>query len=317
MRLTWKKGESMIASKRYCLIAVALLLSVTPSSIYAQNYAKEMRNLFKDSLKVDYKKYQFFAIPMDSFGVGFMYPKAAKSKDFDIKTEGLYGNPNNWWVDTLSDDQKKKETALIFTVGQSGKIDVKSKKTKSLSLSATLPALYKLVTASGGVDWDKTTTVTFSADTVQNDIILWPELDDAVNGNSQSVPAKPVLIKSSVARHFHSHDYLITVGDIVATKLTAHVAVTKNLDAKAQAQLTTAIANLGKDAKASFEYKSNGDGSFDITSTTPVVVAVYIGEPPEGAVHAFTEKMIPPVLTPALIKQLQDVQTGKMSIPAQ
>jgi hypothetical protein len=286
-----------------------------PCALYAQqDYAKEMQRLFKDSLP-DYASYQFFALPVTSFGAGFMYPEAGKGNHFDLFKEGIYGDPDKWWVADMSADQIKIERAEIISDAHSPKLDIKGKKTRSLSLASVLPSLYKLVSANASVDWNKTTTVSMSADRAMVHALYWPALDIAVNGDPQGKPPKGPIIQDSVARYFHAHRYVITIRDVTLTNLTAHVAVNKNLDAKARAQLDAAAAAFAKDSNVTVENKSNIDGSFDLTTNDPVVVAVYIGVPPADAVRAASGLSYSAVKTPLLIRQLERAQQEGLSIP--
>src|SRR5438067_1075145 len=99
---------------------------------------------------------------MSNFGVGFIYPAESTGKKFDVTTAGIYGDPNTWWVN-LSDDEKVAEMKVIFPSAKSGTISLTGKKIKSLSLSAVIPAFFKIVSGNGSVDWNNTTTVTLTA----------------------------------------------------------------------------------------------------------------------------------------------------------
>src|SRR5260370_6198716 len=111
----------------------------------AQDYSKEMKSMLKNTFAIDYRDYQFYGIPMSNFGVGTMYPAESAGRKFDVKTAGLYGDPNTWWATTMSDNEKAAESKLIFPSGKSGTVNLTGKKTKSLSLSLVLPALSKLL----------------------------------------------------------------------------------------------------------------------------------------------------------------------------
>jgi hypothetical protein len=296
----------MITIRKLILVGLCCGSLLVAPKAFGQDYSKEMKSMLKNSLKVDYKTYQFFGIPMSNFGVGTMYPEESKGNKFDVKTAGLYGDPNTWWTD-IPDTQREAARKLIFPSGESGSVDLKRKKTKSISLSLALPALFKLVTGNGSFNWNKTTTVTLTADTAENHLINWTELDDATSTQH--------IIKESVAKHIHAKDFVITVGDVVLYGFTAHVAVTKGTDVKVGAQLTGAAAQLGKDSKLDFEYKSNADGSFDLKSKKPVVVAVYIGEPPAGALHSAGKMRPKAVMTPALLSSLQEAEMNHLTIP--
>ena len=45
------------------------------------------------------------------------------------------------------------------------------------------------------------------------------------------------------------------------------------------------------------------------------MVAVYIGEPPTGALHAAGKPNIKALITPTLIKQVQDAEVNNAQIP--
>ena len=213
------------------LCGVVLALCAVPQQIHAQDYAREMQRLLRSqfqskdsdrhaSFTIGYNRYQFYGVPMSGFGVGTMYPKAAAGAKTDIKELGLFGDPRTWWTSS-SDADNNKASDAIFSSADSITIDLKGTRSRSLSLAATLPALFKLLTGSGSLDRSTKTTVTLTADNATNHLISWPDLDDAVNGN-------PPKIKASVAKHFHNQDFVITVGDIVLNNLKVHVAVTKN-----------------------------------------------------------------------------------------
>jgi hypothetical protein len=292
--------------KRMLVVAVLSGIVFSGRQSTAQDYSREMKKMLQNTFKVDYRNYQFYGVPISNFGVGFMYPAESTSKTFDVTTAGIYGDPNTWWVN-ISDADKAAALKAIFPSGESGTVSLTGKKTKSLSLSAVIPALFKIVSGNGSVDWNKTTTVTLTADSAENHRINWSELDDAVNSKHE--------IKESVARHVHAHDFVIAVGDIVLNGFNAHVAITKGTDAKVGAQLTQAASAFAKDSKLNFEYKSNSDGSLDLKAKIPVVVAVYIAVPPAGALRVAGQKQLKVVMTPELLQGLQQAEINNVKIP--
>src|SRR5258708_25962715 len=108
----------MIKIRRLIPIGVCCSALLLGPPVFAQDYSKEMKSMLQNSLKVDYKAYQFFGIPMSNFGVGTMYPLESKSKKLDVKTPGLYSDPNTWCAD-ISDVQRDDARKFIFPAVQS------------------------------------------------------------------------------------------------------------------------------------------------------------------------------------------------------
>ncbi len=196
----------------------------------------------------------------------------------------------------------------MFPAGGAGKVSLSGKASRSISLSAVLPALYKIINASGGVDWNRSTTVTLSADNAENHRINWGEFDDAARNKK--------MLKVYVVNHLNSHDFVITADDIVLYGYTIHVVVSHALDAKAAAKLTAAASEFGKDSSLNFEYKNNSDGTFDLKAKDPVVAAVFIVKPPPGALRAAgASPNVTPIISPQLIMQIEKASRASGKVP--
>lgn len=265
------------------LFVISLLLG---SVAHADDYAKEMRKAFQKAFHADFSKYQFFGTPVSNFGAGTMYPQEAASPDFDITTSGIFGDPKTWWVKQYDRDDDPELLGLLDRLlppGDAGTVSFNLDTSKKFDLSIVLPGLFKILTASGNVNWTKKVKVQLSADKMTNRRINWSEFADDVDKN---------LIKPRVVQHLTSHDYIITTGDVTLTNYKALLVVDQNLSADAKAQLTNAWKQFGKDSKLDVSFSSAETGTFSITSTKPVVIAVFVGKPPAGAVRDNKEKPI-------------------------
>jgi hypothetical protein len=275
--------------------AIVLLFDAAIAS--ADDYGKEMRKSLKSCFGADYSKYQFLGTPVSNFGTGTMYPRNASQKDFDIKTAGLYGNPQTWWSQSYTQAQIDALLLPLLPNGNVGAAKCNLNLTKTFSLDAILPSLYKLLTLNGKVDYKKSVQVQISADDVVYHPLAWDVLSDYI---------KDKKIKPSVLAHFDANDYLITIGDIVINKYSVKLVLSKNLSADAQAKLTNAWKQFGANSGIDASFSSGDNGDYSLTATAPVVAAVYVNAPPPGGVRdSKAPKTIPAVLSNKTILDIQ------------
>jgi hypothetical protein len=262
-------------------VAVCLLSTVG----FAADYTKEVTKCVVKAIGHDYSRYQYFSAPVDNFGTGTMYPEAAKGQTFDIKTAGLYGDPNTWW--TFNDPTRvAAELALLRPAGGSGAIAATCDTTTKFSLSAVLPALFKLLSVNASVNYNKAVKVQISFSSIEYRPLNWPQLAQDVKNN---------LIIPDVTTHLGAHDYVITIGDIVLNKYTAQLTYSSSLDATAKAQLTAAWKQFAQDSSLTADFSDGSTGTYTLTAKNPVVAAVYVGQPPPGLTLEKGEKAIVPV----------------------
>jgi hypothetical protein len=134
----------MHTRQRIMVCLIVLLFGAAIAS--ADDYGKEMRKSLKSCFGADYSKYQFLGTPVSNFGTGTMYPRNASQKDFDIKTAGLYGNPQTWWSQSYTQAQIDTLLLPLLPNGNVGAAKCNLNLTKTFSLDAILPSLYKLLT---------------------------------------------------------------------------------------------------------------------------------------------------------------------------
>ncbi len=252
------------------LLLLCVVAAMAPLASGA-DYASEMKRALRSTFKADYGRYQFFGLPVSNFGVGTMYPAAAKASDFDVTTAGLYGDPNTWWIDDLTTAQKEQLFREAFPGGGTGPIALKFDKKKHFSLDLVFPALAKLLSASGNIDYKNHITVALDFTNADNRRINWSALGD-------DTPK----IKPSVVKHLQAKDYVITIGDVVLYGYSASLVVDKTLDVGAKAKLLNAWKAFSKDTSVAFSYSTGEAGNFSVKATAPVIAAIYVGEPPPG-----------------------------------
>lgn len=246
------------------------LLTMLTSTASAANYAKEMKKALKAALNEDFERYQFLGTPISNFGVATMYPKAALASDFDIKTSGLFGNPETWWSKQYSAEEKAALLVKLRPGGKAGKVAFKFDGSKKFDLKVVFPGLYQLLSASGGINFTRSIQVQIAASNVENRLLDWTVLDDYRTEN---------LIKRSVLDHFDAQDYLITVGDIVLYDYSASLILDRNLGAESKAQLDAAWKEFSKDTSVGVSFSSVESGTYSVKSKEPVIAAVYVGVP--------------------------------------
>jgi hypothetical protein len=258
---------------RIKLLTVWLIVCFAPCLCHGDsNYAKEVKKCVHSAIGSDFDKYQYLSAPIDNFGTGTMYPEAAKGEAFDIKTAGLYGDPGTWW--TFSDPQRvASELAKLRPSGNGGGVAATCNTTTKFSLSAVLPALFKLLTVNASVNYNKAVNVQISFSSIEFRPINWSQL---------AADDRDKLINSDVSAHLGAHDFLITVGDVVLHQYTAQLTFNKTLDVNAKAQLTSAWKQFAKDSSLTADFSDSSTGSYTLTAKNPVVAAVFVGQPPAG-----------------------------------
>lgn len=257
------------------VVSVGLMILASKSAMGA-NYAKEMRKAFQAAFRADFSKYQFFGTPVSNFGTGTMYPKLTSTNAVDVASSGLYGNPETWWVRSYSDSEREQMLDALRPRGDAGAVSFQLDTSKQFDLTAVLPGLYKVLTANGDLSFSKKVKVALSADTMENRRLDWTTFSDDLRQH---------LIKDSVLRHIGAKDYLITIGDVVLYNYRASLVIVGNLSTTEKAQLQTAWKAFSQGSELSVSFSSGENGQFSITSKDPVVVAVYVGEPPPGAMR--------------------------------
>ncbi len=268
----------------------------------AANYANEVQKCVQSTLGPDFKKYQYLSAPIDNFGTGTMYPPAAGGQSFDIKTAGLLGDPQTWWTFTDA-DRIGTELGKLRPVGKTGPIAATCNTTTKFSLSAVLPALFKLLTANASVDYNKSVQVQISFTSVQNHLLNWSQLaqDD-----------KNKLINSDVSAQLGAHNFLITVGDVALEQYTATLTFKKSLDVNAKAQLTAAWKQFGQDSSLTADFSNEADGTYKFTAKNPVIAAVFVGAPPSGvSLEAADKSVVPVKLSERVLSELVTLKPSR------
>lgn len=232
-----------------------------------------------------------------------MYPQAVDSGQFDIKTAGLYGDPQTWWTFT---DQQRVTTELdkLRPTASSGAVAAACNTKAKFSVSAVLPALFQLLSANASVDYNKAVQVQIGFSSIKYHPLNWSQLaqDD-----------RDKLINQDVSAHLGAHDFVITVGDVVLEQYTATLTFSKTLDVTAKGQLTAAWKQFGKDSSLTAEFSDGSDGTYKFTAKKPVVAAVYVGQPPAGVVLEKSERVVNPVkLSQRLMTDLVRARTAEV-----
>lgn len=287
----------MKTTSLYTFVGVCLLSTVC----LAADYTKEVRKCVQSALGSDFKNYQYLSLPIDNFGTGTMYPEAAKGQTFDIKTAGLYGDPATWWISNDT-QQIAKELDKLRPSAKSGPISATCSTNMKFSLSAVLPALFKLLSVNAGVNYNKAVTVQISFSSATYRPLNWTQL---------AADDKNHLIIPEVSAHLGAHDFLITVGDVVLQQYSAQLTLKKNLDVNAKAQLTAAWNQFAKDSSLTADFSDGSSGTYTLTAKNPVVAALYVGQPPPGVTLEQADKTINPV--PLGKTVLEDLATSKPS----
>jgi hypothetical protein len=282
-------------------LLMCCIVCVLSTVCLAADYTKEVKKCVQSAIGSDFKSYQYFSLPIDNFGTGTMYPEAAKGQAFDIKTAGLYGDPNTWW--TFTDSQRVgTELDKLRPSGKTGPISATCTNNMKFSLSAVLPALFKLLSVNAGVDYNKSVTVQISFSSATYRPLNWTQL---------AIDDKSHLIIPEVSAHLGAHDFLITVGDVVLSQYSAQLTFKKNLDVNAKAQLTSAWKQFAKDSSLTADFSDGSNGTYTLTAKNPVIAAVFVGQPPAGVTLEQAEKAIVPV--PLGSNVLRDLAMSKPS----
>lgn len=161
-----------------CLLAI---------SSFAADYTQQVKKCVHNAIGADFDKYQYLSAPIDNFGTGTIYPQAAKGQSFDIKTAGLYGDPATWW--TFTDAQRvTTELAKLRPSGNGGGVAATCNTSTKFSLSAVLPALFRLLSVNSTVDYNKSVQVQISFSSIEYRTINWSQLasddrDKLINGD--------------------------------------------------------------------------------------------------------------------------------------
>lgn len=248
------------------------VVSLLAAPSFAADYTKEVKKCVHNAIGADFDKYQYLSAPIDNFGTGAMYPQAAKGQSFDIKTAGLYGDPETWW--TFTDAQRViTELAKLRPSGNGGGVAATCNTSTKFSLSAVLPALFRLLSVNAGVDYNKSVQVQISFSSIEYRAINWSQL---------AADDRNKLINADVSAHLGAHDFLITIGDVVLHQYSVQLTYSKNLSANAKAQLTAAWKQFAKDSSLTADFSSGDNGTYTLTAKNPVVAAVYVGQPPAG-----------------------------------
>jgi hypothetical protein len=286
------------------LLYACLIACLLPAFCQGQDYAKMVKGCVHGAIGSDFDKYQYLSAPIDNFGTGTMYPVAAKNQNFDIKTAGLFGDPQTWW--TFTDASRiAAELNKLRPSANGGGVVATCNKTTKFSLSAVLPTLAKLLTVNAGINYSKAVKVQVNFSNIQFRPLNWSVLaEDDTNK----------LIDPIVSAHLGAHDFLMTIGDLVLTQYTAQLTLTKSLDANAKAQLTSAWKQFAKDSSLSADFSSGDDGTYTFTAKNPVIAAVYVGQPPVGVtLQESATKVVAVPLSQTVLNDLASVRASDLT----
>ncbi|GEM_PF-3550354 len=264
------------------------------SGCVTTDYSTEMQKAFERTFSHEFKRYQYFGMPVSGYGVGTMYPKAAKNTEFDPTISGLFGDPATWWTAGLTESQKVTKNKELFGDAETGAISVQLDKSAQFDIDVVMPQLYKLLSASAKTDFKSSLKVTLSADTAFNHRINWAIFAQDLNDGS---------IQPYVKQHYDADDYVITTADVVLNNYQASLVAVKSLDADAQAKLTAAWKSFSQGANASFTFSDSNTGNFTVKAVKPVVIATYIGVPPAAQTRSAAEPLVSPISLPESVRQ--------------
>ena len=112
--------------KRFLVYLVSAILFIP--LVGCVSYSKEVRKALKRSYAYDFSKYYFRGTPVGNFGIGTAYfynaIKGGKPTPKSLQEEWLIFDPDNWYVDTLSDLEKKELNDKIIKSGTLGSFSI-------------------------------------------------------------------------------------------------------------------------------------------------------------------------------------------------
>jgi hypothetical protein len=184
----------------------------------------------------------------------------------------LLANSTNWFSGTPTDNDKASINAPILTEDSIDTFKTGDTLTVNAGLTANLPLIGKLVSASGSASYAKDITVTITGDKLTKHVFAWFPFADAIRANKLSTDVRNLFV---------TRNYVMTVGDVVITTYKATITVSKDIKADAKASLDKAVANLGSGASVSVSFERKPTGDYEVSAKEIVVASLFAPQPTE------------------------------------
>jgi hypothetical protein len=184
----------------------------------------------------------------------------------------LLANSTNWFAGTPSAAEKSAIDEPIITEDSIDTFKTGDTLTQNAGLSASLPLIGQLVSASGSASYAKDITVTITGDKLTKHVFAWFPFADAVRNKKLSQDVQNLVI---------TRNYVMTVGDVVISNYKATITVSKDIKADAKASLDKAVSGLGSGANASVNFERKPTGDYEVNAKEIVVAALFAPQPAE------------------------------------
>jgi hypothetical protein len=254
------------------------ILLVCISLFGAISYGNLMQQKVKAALGGDFKDYQWLSYPTNNFGLvtAFVLPKPrAKPSD------------KNEWCATftclgMEDKQIPTDPAQVLSVAGyadtgegGGPLNLTDEEKKSLTISAVLPAVYRLlgVNAGAGSTSDIKTELTMGPATKR--FLKKQRMLDYIN----QLPASNKLKQA-----FDQNRLALVVADVVIDSLDITITPNKDKNANLDAKLNSSVGQvLGSGSDLTLKVDSATNGTYHLKVERPVIIArLTLTQPFEG-----------------------------------
>lgn len=175
--------------------------------------------------------------------------------------ECVFASSANYFVQTVSDQEKKKILEMIILSLKNGTFNLTDDVVTNVKADASVP-LIGLAKIDANVDISKHVTVTLGGQQVMKRIIQWdPFLSQGENFTER------------MRAHLAKRDYVLAAADIVIVGFSANVNYTSGLKAGAKAELEKSLESLVAGSSGKLALDTSVNGTYKVTSVDPVVVA--------------------------------------------
>jgi hypothetical protein len=254
---------------------IASLISLALAGLAVAGCANDYAGIMKKKLRAvygeDFKGYVWSSYPTDNFGLVTSYRDSKGDADFICATWGCLRQP------PPADPVALLKINGYAEPGGGGKVELEDKSSSSISGSAVLPEIYKILKISADASATKDVTTSIALGRSYKRL-----LDrDMMQRFLRDLPADTPL-KSA----FSQGRLVLIVGDVVVDSMSITISVDANRNGKLAAELASAldgtVGKLLKGAKFDLTVKSADKGKYTLEIKNPVILAVLAKKQPEA-----------------------------------
>ena len=265
-------------------LCLTLIGTAAPCAL-AVDYGTFMNKKVKEVLGNKAKGYTFSTYPVSNYGLATAYEGKVNAAKQICATWDCLGIKSDEKVAALSSEHKMRlvvDGVQYASIGDGAPIKLSETEKKSLAINAILPKLLRALSLSA--DFARTTEI-------ETDLALGPATIRTLRRQEMmALLASPKAHPLQKAVWEKPKPELVVVySDIIFTSMALMLKIKPETRAEVRAKLTGALDGkvgkvVGSDASLGFTLDNAGAGTYSISITNPLIVAVYTKRQPASRI---------------------------------